>query len=84
MQRETGYWNKVRRLTLWLLLAWFATTVLSIWFARELSHINLFGWPLPFYMAAQGSLLIYLGIIGLYAWRVHRLERRLRQDRHGH
>ncbi len=37
----------------------------------------LFGWPVPFYMAAQGTILIYLLIIGIYARTVNQLERAL-------
>jgi putative solute:sodium symporter small subunit len=48
-----------------------------IFYARELSGLQLFGWPIPFYMAAQGTILIYLLIIGAYAFLVNRLERKL-------
>jgi putative solute:sodium symporter small subunit len=29
--------------------------------------LTVFGWPLSFYMAAQGAALIYLAILGVYA-----------------
>ena len=78
-----AHWKRVRRLTLSLLALWFFTTVLSVWFARELTHIHLFGWPLSFYLASQGSILIYVAIIGIYSWRMRRLDRRFAQDQHG-
>ncbi len=68
------YWGKVRRLTLALMLLWFLVTFCVIYFAREASAITLFGWPLSFYMAAQGSTLIYLLIIGLYALSMKKLD----------
>jgi putative solute:sodium symporter small subunit len=43
-------------------------------FARELATINFFGWPLSFYMAAQGSMVIYLVIIWYYARAMKRLD----------
>lgn len=70
-----SYWHRVRRLTFVLLAFWFATTFGMIFFARELSAITLFGWPLSFYMAAQGSILVYLLIVGAYAWRMRRIDR---------
>lgn len=70
-----SYWHRVRRLTFVLLAFWFATTFGMIFFARELSAIALFGWPLSFYMAAQGSILVYLLIVGVYAWRMRRIDR---------
>ena len=75
---RTIYWRRVQRLTLQLLLAWFAVTFLVIFFAREISTINFFGWPLSFYMAAQGIVLVYLLIVGFYAWSMKRLDRILK------
>jgi putative solute:sodium symporter small subunit len=69
------HWRRTRRLTAILLLVWLLTGFLTVFYARELLHLNLFGWPLPFYMAAQGASLVYLAIIALYAWRMRRLDR---------
>lgn len=68
------HWARVRRLTLALLLLWFIFTFGVIFFARELSGLTLFGWPLSFYMAAQGSTLIYLLIIAFYALAMKKLD----------
>ena len=37
----------------------------------------LTGFPLGYYMGAQGSLIVFLGLITAYAWRAARLDRRL-------
>ncbi|PMQ15726.1 DUF4212 domain-containing protein [Janthinobacterium sp. AD80] len=74
-QRLATHWKATRRLTVILLTIWLLTGFLTVFFARELLHLNLFGWPLPFYMAAQGASLVYLAIIGCYAWRMRRLDR---------
>ena len=58
-----------------LLSIWFAVNLGVIFFARELASLTLGGWPVPFYMAAQGTTLIYLLIIGGYAYAVNRMER---------
>jgi NADH-quinone oxidoreductase subunit H len=42
----------------------------TIWFAIPLSEFVIFGWPFSFYMAAQGSLVIYVAIIGFYALKM--------------
>lgn len=68
------YWLRVRALTLALLLLWFVVTFGVIFFARELAGLTLFGWPVPFYMAAQGTTLIYLLIIGIYALTMKKLD----------
>ncbi|NVD99800.1 DUF4212 domain-containing protein [Massilia sp. BJB1822] len=69
------HWRQTRRLTAALLLAWLLTGFCAVFFARELSGLTLFGWPLSFYMAAQGASLVYLAIIALYTWRMRRLDR---------
>ena len=57
-----------------LLAVWFVVTFVEIWFARELNGITLFGFPLGFYMSAQGSLAIYVVIIGIYALYMRKLD----------
>lgn len=73
--RAALHWEKTRRLSLQLLLLWLLSSIVAVFFARELSGLSLFGWPLSFYLAAQGSSLVYLAIIGFYAWRMRRLDR---------
>lgn len=68
------YWRRVRQLSLALLLVWFVLTFVTIWFARELSGFSLLGWPVSFYLAAQGALLGYVAIVGLYAWAMQKLD----------
>ena len=78
-QLRDEHWRKTRRLTAALLLLWGATIFGAVFFARELSGMTLFGWPLSFYLAAQGALLVFLAIIGGYAWRMWVLDRRYRE-----
>lgn len=77
-ESQARYWKKVRSLTLVLLILWVSINFSVIFFARELAGLMLFGWPVSFYMAAQGTLLIYLLIIGGYALSVKRLEQHMR------
>lgn len=73
-------WHRIRRMTAWLLALWFFSTFFFIYFARELDHIHLFGWPVPFYMAAQGMMLIYLAIVVIYMRRMRRIEQLVRRE----
>ncbi len=70
------HWRRARRVSAVLLLAWFGATFCTVFFARELAAITVFGWPLSFYLAAQGLALLYLAIIGAYALAMARIERR--------
>ena len=69
------HWERSRKMTLLLLALWLATGFGTVFFARELARFEVFGWPLSFYMAAQGASLVSLAIIGFYAWRMRRLDR---------
>ncbi len=76
MAARTVHWQRTRRVTMLLLVLWFLTTFGTVFFARELAGLTLFGWPLSFYLAAQGSSLIYLAMIGAYALIMDRIDRR--------
>ena len=69
-----SHWQRTRRLTAWLLALWLATGFGAAFFARELAGLSVFGWPLSFYLAAQGASLVYLAIIALYCWRMRRYD----------
>lgn len=74
MKIHDRYWRKTRRLTLNLLVLWFCVTFVLNWFARELNQFELFGFPLGFYLGAQGLLFIYLLIIWYYNRRMRKLD----------
>ena len=75
---RAAHWRRTRRLTAFLLALWLATAFCTVFFARDLAHLSVFGWPLSFYLAAQGASLTFLAIIGAYAWRMAVLDRRYR------
>jgi len=74
----TRYWRKTLQVTVLLLLVWLATTLLTCLFAPELNQLSVLGFPLGFYFAAQGSLIVFLVIVGVYAWYMNRLDRNSR------
>ncbi|WP_373989155.1 DUF4212 domain-containing protein [Duganella sp. BuS-21] len=69
------HWRRTRRLSALLLLLWLLTTFCAAFFARELAGLSVFGWPLSFYLAAQGASLVYLAILAFYAWRMRKLDK---------
>jgi putative solute:sodium symporter small subunit len=74
-EKHREYWRRNLTITGVLLLIWFVVTFVMGYFAVELARVTIFGWPLSFYMAAQGSLVIYVLIIWYYARRMGRLDR---------
>jgi putative solute:sodium symporter small subunit len=82
-QRRAALWRRTRNLTMTLLAVWFGVTFAAIFFAREMAGLTLFGWSVSFYIAAQGALLVYLAIVGIYALAMRALEARGGNDGHG-
>jgi putative solute:sodium symporter small subunit len=68
------YWRRNLQLTAGLLLVWFLVSFGVTFFARELSF-SFFGWPFSYWVGAQGAILVYLGIVALYAQVMDRLDR---------
>jgi putative solute:sodium symporter small subunit len=67
------YWRRNLCLTGLLLFVWFLVSFVVTYFAREL-NFSFFGWPFSFWVGAQGALVVYVLIIGLYARVMNRLD----------
>jgi putative solute:sodium symporter small subunit len=74
------HWQRTRILTAALLALWLSATFCTVFFARELAALSVFGWPLSFYLAAQGTALIYLAILGAYAFALRRFDLRFKRE----
>ena len=73
-EKHLEYWHKNLVITGILLGIWFIATFVVIYYARELNQYLFLGFPLGFYMAAQGSLIIYVALIWYYAHYMNRLD----------
>lgn len=73
-QKHKEYWQRNLRMTAILLAIWFMVTFVVSFYARELSGVTILGFPLGFYMGAQGSLVIYVLIIWFYAKYMNALD----------
>ncbi|MDO5625510.1 MAG: DUF4212 domain-containing protein [Pseudomonadota bacterium] len=56
-----------------LLVLWALASFGVAFFARDLQQV-VAGWPLNFWLAAQGGVLVFLGIVMFYAWFMSRAE----------
>ncbi|THF62390.1 DUF4212 domain-containing protein [Pseudothauera nasutitermitis] len=73
--KHLAYWRRTRLLTIALLVAWTVVTFGGAYYAIALNEFELFGFPLGFYLFAQGALLFYLLIAGIYVLVMNRLDR---------
>ena len=68
------FWLKARRFTLGLLMVWLLVNLAVPWFARELDRYSFLGFPLGYWLAAEGALFVYVLLIGVYVLVMDRLE----------
>ena len=70
---DTSLWHRRTRFTAALLGVWLLVTFGVAYFARDLSVV-VSGWPVSFWVAAQGALLVYMALVVLYARRMGRID----------
>jgi putative solute:sodium symporter small subunit len=74
-RQKQEYWRFNIRLTTVLLAIWFVVTyIISGLMAGWLNQFSFIGFPLGYYMAAQGSLAIFVIEIAVYAYLMNRKD----------
>src|SRR5919106_1256940 len=69
------YWRTNLRLMAVLLAVWFVVSYLfGILLVQPLNNIVINGFPLGFWFAQQGSIVTFVVLIGIYVWRMDRLD----------
>ena len=72
---QAAYWRRTRSL-MWVTLAiWFVFSFVVHWFADALNGVSFLGFPLGFYMAAQGSLIVFVVLIFWFARTQDKIDR---------
>ncbi|MCY4452602.1 MAG: DUF4212 domain-containing protein [Immundisolibacterales bacterium] len=72
---QTTHWQRTRNL-MWITLAiWFVFSFVVHWFADALNGTSFLGFPLGFYMAAQGSLVVFVVLIFWFARAQDKIDR---------
>ena len=72
-EKHRMYWQRNLRITAFLLAIWFFVTFVIWFYARDL-NFTFFGWPFSFWVASQGSLVVYVIIIWFYARYMNKLD----------
>lgn len=76
IRKYKEYWRSNLWLTASLLTAWFIVTYVAAFFAPDLNEATFLGFPLGFYMGAQGAVIVYVILVFLYAYIMGRLDRK--------
>ncbi|MGI9298277.1 MAG: DUF4212 domain-containing protein [Gammaproteobacteria bacterium] len=70
-----AHWPRTRRLMFLTLGVWFVFSYLVHWFADALNGASFLGFPLGFYMAAQGSLIVFVVLLFWFAAAQDKIDR---------
>ena len=73
-RQAAEHWRKTRNLMIFCLIVWFIFSFVVPYFVSALNTIHFLGFPLGFYMAAQGSLIVFVVLIFLFAARQNKID----------
>ena len=76
-EKLNKYWQANVRIMFALLTVWFSVSFgFGILLVEPLNKINFFGFKLGFWWAQQGSIFVFVLLIGIYVLLMKRLDRR--------
>jgi putative solute:sodium symporter small subunit len=76
LNANRAYWQANLRLMFGLLSIWFLVSFgCGILWVDYLNQFHLFGFKLGFWFSQQGSILTFVILIFVYAWRMNQLDK---------
>ena len=79
MSNKEAHWTKTRN-HMWVTLAiWFFFSIVIFMFGESVNQGSFLGYPLAYYMSAQGSLLAFVILIFWFANKQEKID-----DEHGY
>ena len=74
--RRKAHWARTKALMSTVMLIWFGFAFAIHFFADDLNRFVFLGFPLGWYMAAQGSLIVFVALVFWFARRQNRIDAR--------
>jgi putative solute:sodium symporter small subunit len=75
VSQRQAYWRRNLRLMAVLLTIWALVSFgAGILFVEPLNNIEIAGFPLGFWFAQQGSIIVFVILIAVYVWRMDKLD----------
>ncbi len=68
------HWSRTKGLMITTLIIWFIFSFVVHWFAGALNAFSFMGFPLGYYMAAQGSEVIFVVLIFWFVRAQHKID----------
>ena len=74
MSNKEKHWDKTRGLMIITLAIWFVFGYLIFMFGSSLNEGSFLGYPLAYYMCAQGSIIAFVVLIFWFANRQEKID----------
>lgn len=74
ISKRIEHWQRTKRLMIITLILWFIFSFVVHWFANALNAFTFLDFPLGFYMAAQGSEIVFVLLIFWFARAQHKID----------
>ena len=68
------HWAKTKNLNFLVLAIWFVFAFAVHYFATNLNGMSFLGFPLGYYFAVQGSLIVFVVLIFFQNWRQDQID----------
>ena len=74
MSNKERHWEKTKGLMIITLAIWFVFSIVIFMFGESLNNGSFLGYPLAYYMCAQGSIVIFVVLIFWFANRQEKID----------
>ena len=74
MSNKERHWEKTKGLMMLTLAIWFVFSIVIFMFGESLNNSSFLGYPLAYYMCAQGSIVIFVVLIFWFANRQEKID----------
>ena len=74
MSNKERHWEKTKGLMIITLAIWFVFSIVIFMFGESLNNSSFLGYPLAYYMCAQGSIVIFVVLIFWFANRQEKID----------
>lgn len=73
-EQRRQHWAKTRNLTFVILVLWAIFSIILPWNAHALNAMSFMGFPLGFYITAQGALIAFVVLIFVHNWLQDKID----------
>lgn len=73
-ERARLYWQENLRLIVIMLVIWFVVSFIPVLLINQFNTIVIAGFPLGYYMGAQGALIVFVVQIFYYAYAMNKMD----------